>query len=349
MNRLGLAKWCSFQASLAINGGAPLTARRELEEALKHLDRPWESVEVRATKAKREQPVRGTRDGTPAIRTSEGRPLSPGLHRGLSMADYQRIDALGSGRLGDLATSPLEYRYRFAHPEPETEATRLGTALHVAVLEPERFEQLYACEPDVEKIGGAKPRATNAYREACAELEASGRIVLRTEPMTAVLEMALAVRRHPHAAAVLAKAPEREVTALWDRDGRLCRARVDILGDGIAADLKTTRDLARFSPWEIVKHGYHVQAGHYTDGLRRLGREVRHYFLIAVDSAAPHDVGVFVFDDPTLAACQLKCDWLFQQLAECEAADRWPGQFPDVVPAQLPEALVAELAEEEVA
>ena len=61
----------------------------------------------------------------------------PGLHRGLPMAEYQAIDAMGSGRLEWLHVSALHYRWMLEHPPETTEAQHLGTALHMAVLEPD--------------------------------------------------------------------------------------------------------------------------------------------------------------------------------------------------------------------
>jgi exodeoxyribonuclease VIII len=274
--------------------------------------------------------------------------MTPGLHHGVPMADYLALDALGSTRLGWLAVSPLHYRYRLGSPREETDATRLGTALHMAVLEPQRFAEQYACEPDPAMVapGNAKPRATNAYRAAVADMEAAGFTVLRADVRATVGGMANAVLGHPHAARLLERAPEREVTALWDLDGRPCRARVDLLGSNVAADLKTTRSLKTFSPWELTRYGYYRQASWYLDGLRRLGCYVERFFFIAVESTPPHDVGVFVMDPATLDIGLIECESLLKKLVECEHAGEWPGMFPDVQQAQLSDALVAQLVED---
>jgi exodeoxyribonuclease VIII len=275
--------------------------------------------------------------------------LEQGLHAGISMDRYQRIDALGSSRLGRLALSPLHYIHGLETEPEDTESTVLGTAVHVAVLEPELFDHYYAAEPDLNLVApdAAKPRATKAYREAVCELEASGKVVLRAETMDRVRAMTAAIQEHPHAKALLKQGPKRELTMLWHRDRRLCRGRIDMLGDRVAGDLKTTRDLRRFSPWEIVKHSYHLQAAWYATGLDTLGLQIEHWCWLAVESCAPFDVGVFVLDDATLHVCQAKCEALVEQLEECEETGHWPGMFPDVVQATLPDGLLAEFAEVE--
>src|SRR6185503_13815919 len=130
--------------------------------------------------ANREQAERGERSA---------RLASVGLHHGVPMREYLKIDALGSSRLEHLAVSPLHYRYMSTQPDEETDAQELGTALHVAVLEPDLFDSAYVIEPDIARIGGAKPRATNAYKEAVATLEFEGRTVLKAEAMAKVLSM----------------------------------------------------------------------------------------------------------------------------------------------------------------
>jgi hypothetical protein len=279
------------------------------------------------------------------LSTSGG--LAPGFYAGVPLKQYLTLNALGSTELEWLNVSPLHYRYMRARTAaPDSEALARGTALHTAVLEPDLFAERYASEPDIDAIGGAKPRATNAYKEAVAELEASGRSVLKNGIAAEIRAMAVSVLSHPHAYKVLTKSPERETTAFWERDGRLCRGRFDALGDGLLADLKTTRSLRSFSPFAITNLGYYRQAGWYVDGLRRLGRDIKHMFFVAVESVPPYDVGVFVLDAAALAAGQIECDRLLAKLASCELTGEWPGMFPDVQQAILSDAVVAQLAEE---
>lgn len=275
--------------------------------------------------------------------------LPPGLHRGIPMADYLALDAMGSGRLEWLNVSPLHYRYMLEQPREETAAQALGTALHTAVLEPDLFQNRYVCEPlDVAPLN-AKPRATNAYKDAVAELEKDGHIVLREDVMAKVRAMANAVRGHTHARRLLERATDRELTMVWERDGHLCRGRADLLGPGLMADLKTTRNLRDFSPWAITKLGYFRQAGWYWDGAAQLERALQYFYFIAVESLPPYDVGVFVLDPAAIVCGTEDCDRLMKLLGECERTGQWPGMFPNVVTANVTDAMIGQLADEAVA
>ena len=271
--------------------------------------------------------------------------LGVGLHRGVPMAKYQELDALGSSRIEYLGISPLHYKHRLTTPEKATDATSLGTAVHMAVLEPALFASTYADEPDLALIGGAKPRATKAYAEAVNEIESVGRIVLKGDVMEKVVAMAASVNAHPHAAAILKRCQEREVTALWNLNGRVCRGRIDALGDLAMADIKTTRKLRDFSPWTVTRMGYYRQQGFYREGLRKLGREINHVFLVAVENVAPYDVGVWTLDGTTLEIGFQECTRLVAKLGECERVGRWPGMYPDMQQAQLTDAIALQLPE----
>lgn len=270
-----------------------------------------------------------------------------GLTRGVAMSEYHELDALGSTHLGWLAVSPLYYRHMRSQPPEETDALALGTAVHTAALEPELFDLAYVLEPDPETVapGAAKPRATKAYRSAVEALEESGRKVLRGDTMEQIRLMAISVRTHPHAAKLLERAPEREVTVLWYEYGRRCRARADLLGDGLLADLKTTRDLSRFNPWAISDLGYYRQAAWYQRGLAAHGKTIKHSFLVAVESSPPYDVGVFVLDPTAIEFGHAECEHLLRVLAECEETKNWPGMYPDVVSGQISPALAERLTE----
>ncbi len=261
-------------------------------------------------------------------------PIQLGIHQGVSQREYLATPGLGFSALQSLSISPLHYRYSMSQPGYDTDATFLGTALHAAVLQPDAFAAQYVYEPDLaELVPDAKsPRATNIYKAWVAEQAAIGRSVLKPDTGDAIRRMVDAIHGHPHAKAALAKAPEREVALIWERDGRRCRGRADALGPGVLIDVKTTRDLRSFSPWIISRMGYHRQFGWYRDGLERLGRTVDHCIVIAVDPEA-------------VAYGAESCGQLLDLLSDCERADKWPGQFPNVERGMLTDAIVAGMVE----
>jgi exodeoxyribonuclease VIII len=283
----------------------------------------------------------------------ESQPIG-GFYRDVMMAEYLKYDAMNAGQLEWLEVSPLHYRYRLGQPAEESPSLALGTALHAAVLEPDLFEKRFVLEPLEVAAGNAKPRATKAYKDAVADIEQGGFTVLRTDVMEKVRAMALSIAAHTQVGRLLPKARERELTMLWwgwphGKTGkpRLCRGRADLLGEGWVADIKTTRSLRDFSPYEMTRDGYHRKAAWYIDGLSRLGREITRFYFIAVESAPPHDVGVFELEQAALVCGSVRNEQLMMTLAACERDDRWPGMFPGPVMATVTDRAFESMPEDE--
>ena len=272
--------------------------------------------------------------------------LGTGLHTGIPFPEYLKLDAMGSSRLEWLAVSPMHYRYMLTQPAEESPSLSLGTALHAAVLTPEIFAKEFLLEPVDQMPLTAKPRATKVYREAVAELEAGGFTVLRTDVMETVRAMAASVHAHPWASKVLARCPLRELTMIWDRNGRRCRGRIDALGNDLVADLKSTRSLAKFSPWAITDYGLHRQTAFYREGLAAGDLHPKQRYFIAIESSAPFDCGVFVLDDAALVAGANDVERLLLRLDECEHTNVWPGQFPNIETATVSDRALGEAADE---
>jgi exodeoxyribonuclease VIII len=67
------------------------------------------------------------------------------------MTTYADIEAVNWSSLKHMSVSPLHYQHRLKNPQPSSAAMRMGTAIHCALLEPERFRDTYLVEPDFGK------------------------------------------------------------------------------------------------------------------------------------------------------------------------------------------------------
>src|ERR1700743_2010135 len=66
------------------------------------------------------------------------------LMKNLPREDYDNIDALNASRMSLLLKSPRHFQMNI---HKETDAMKLGTAIHMAYLEPMLFKQRYVSEP----------------------------------------------------------------------------------------------------------------------------------------------------------------------------------------------------------
>jgi exodeoxyribonuclease VIII len=96
--------------------------------------------------------------------------LKPGLYTNLSEDQYHASDGISSHGLNTIARSPLHYWAAYLNPEKsskkETPALKIGSAIHRAILEPDKFESMYIREPQITDYKGVLDKLDD-YKEAC--------------------------------------------------------------------------------------------------------------------------------------------------------------------------------------
>lgn len=222
----------------------------------------------------------------------------------MNFEEYCAIDALNWTRFRAFFRSPLHYR----HPPPYTDTTGrlIGRAVHALALEGR--EDFAAFE------GDRRGKAWTDFRDA-----RPGTDILRATEADTVRAMAAAVRSRG-----LFVGAEVEVSLTWSESGRPCKGRADWLGGDFVADLKTCGPLDVFArtAWRSM---YVHQLAWYGRGAG-----VDRAYLVGVEAAFPHDVGVFEVPSILIDKANAEIDDALARLARCEAADVWPGAFPDV-------------------
>jgi hypothetical protein len=273
-----------------------------------------------------------------------------GTHSGIPEADYHSAEGVSQSQLKVLRDkSPAHLRWKLDHPELPTEAMRLGSAIHDAILLPDQFEALWSV---------AKPCAgTTAKGDPCSRVgkyslgddewychhhappEAYVADTLKPDWLPIIAGVRNAIAKHPKAKRLLEGDPE--VSAWWEdeRTGLLCKGRFDMLSSvtPTIVDLKTTRNAA---PGEFTRQiyamGYYIQAAHYMRGARTLGIEAQHYVLIAVEKEPPFGVAVYRISGEAIQAGEQELDRLLDIYAECERTGSWPGYGDTVHDITLP-------------
>lgn len=167
----------------------------------------------------------------------------------------------------------------------ETDAMLYGGMMHCLALEPADFYNRYHVIDDTDKcneIGGAKPRATKAYKEwyANAVNTAGEKQIVETDDFHAARIAAENIRSNRASAKILQQATIKEKPVEWEFKNFKFHGFIDGIGERIIFDLKTCTDAApeKFQR-EIIKRGYHLQAAMY---LHAEGK-VLDYYIIAVD------------------------------------------------------------------
>lgn len=250
------------------------------------------------------------------------------------------MDSVGAGGLRELARSPLHHWWANRRPPREvkepTPSQRLGTAIHAAVLEPERFASDFAVAPDVDRRFKAGKEAYAEFLESIGDAE----IISASDHATALI---IAQRVHESALGRMFFEGETrtELSVYWtDRaTGVRCRIRPDLVPSGhpVLVDLKScssAQDVRfRNAAWDW---GYHVTAAFYVDGWKAATGEKRDYVFAAWEKEEPYANAWYFAEDEVLEAGRTEYRRLLRIYAECLDSDNWPGYSEQLQPLLLP-------------
>ncbi len=249
------------------------------------------------------------------------------------------LGEVSNSALKRVLRSPAHYKAWVdeAEPQADTPTLAFGRAFHCALLEPERFAEDYAVEPD---FGDCRYKDAKANRDAWRSAN-QGRIGLSAEDCHRIESMLATVRAHPWAARAI-RDGHSEVTLRWtdEATGLPNKARADYFVNGRARfclDVKTCEDA---SPAAFVRsiatYGYHVQHAHYCEGFRVLDLPLQNYLLLAVESQIPHAAALYHIDAEAEARGFELRDRGIGRIATCLAANDWPAYSRDITALSLP-------------
>ena len=262
----------------------------------------------------------------------------------MSFQLYSQIEAMNWSRLKVIDKSPLAFQWALRHPREETEAMAFGTAFHLALLEPELFQESYVVTPDFGDLRAVEGRTTkeegkaNKLRKAEWLDKNQGKSFLDAGDADRIASMVAAVQAHGPARDCLRGAKEQVIQWVDGPTGLACKARVDVRGDRIV-DVKTATDVSpRGFGRQAANLLYHGQVAWYNDGAIAAGVATRlelPRFLVA-QSVAPFDVAVYEVSAIQLEAGRKLWRRLLDRFFSCSATDWWPGVAPTVKTLDLP-------------
>jgi exodeoxyribonuclease VIII len=254
----------------------------------------------------------------------------------LSMADYHANAGWGSSdlkamRLGPPAMVP----WRKANPSEDTDATRLGTAVHCAILEPHRFPAIYAHKPEGMTFASKEGKA---WRDDPCRASAK---VLTHDEWCAVEQIVAAFDGKGIARDALGAAEGVEASVFWNdpMTGEKCKGRPDWFDSDCVYDLKVSRHAVEASiAFRAYAEGWMHQLAHYRTGLYEAGVPVRLGRLVVIGPQPPQAHRVFCIEvkEAALDVMAMENALTVKRLQECRLANDWPGTLDDWVKVEPP-------------
>lgn len=268
--------------------------------------------------------------------------MKEGIFDGISNADYHADKETYSSSLIKLMHTPALAKHAMNEPHEQKEVYRIGTAIHIKVLEPELFTKQFFTGINVPRRG--KDNLTEwadffAIRggynivdnftaaEWYGEFEKqTGMSILTPDEIEFINLMAESVSNNKIAFNLL-KDGKSEQSIYWtdEETGLNLRVRPDYLGASIS-DLKSTKSAyAPFFAKSAYDLGYHISQAMYQDGIEKVTGEYKDFKFICVEKKEPYLCAVHSFNNESIAFAEKKYREYLRKLASCIDLDYWQG------------------------
>lgn len=245
----------------------------------------------------------------------------------LPFADYLALDRWGSSALRAMRRGPpARVQWERANRKEETEATRLGTAVHCALLTPDLYARTYCVKPEGMTFAS---REGKAWRDAP---ERAGLTILPHDVGLTVAAIVGALLSKPAVSESLGRAAAKEASLFWDCPitGEPCKARPDWIEGKWIYDLKVSRHAGgERIALRAYAEGWMHQLAHYRTGAMTLGLPVVGGRLVVVEPAPPHFVWTLEVKTDALDLLELENIETLKALRDCRLSGKWPGTPDD--------------------
>jgi exodeoxyribonuclease VIII len=281
--------------------------------------------------------------------------VQPGVYDNIQAEDYHRILGLTKSGLMMMRKSPAHFWHWMTSPsDPSTKAMHIGTATHLAVFEPEKWndEIIVVPEDAPKKPTKAQMDAKKPSEDAVASIawwkkfneEAGNKIILTSEEEATVRAMSAMVRNNAEVLPYLIHPSAKIETSIVSVEkvkglDIVCKGRCDLItmDNTVILDLKTCEDASAegFSK-SFMSFGYWMQAAHYIAICRASGIPIERFLFVAVEKNPPYCTAVYELDAESLEKAFLIRQRLMENLSDCIARNEFPAYTKGVNALTMP-------------
>jgi hypothetical protein len=254
--------------------------------------------------------------------------IQPGIYQGIPNESYHAGPGISKSGLWTIHTqSPAHFRFGV---RKQSDAFDFGEACHLAILQPEDFEQIV--------FRGPEDRRGNKWKDAAEFCAAESKLLLTAGDYDGVLAIRDAVHANAWINGIITGGKrEIEPSGYWidPTTGELCRCRPDLwrADIGVMLDVKSTRSahpdaFAR----AVVNYGYHAQEAHYTDGwnhalsaAERGDEPVQGFVFLAWEKEPPYAFAVYELPPSIVEEGRAIIRNALTAYAACRATGNWPA------------------------
>lgn len=266
-------------------------------------------------------------------------PKAPGVEPQIHTAEalsheayHADRSAVSSSQLKLILRSPLHFQHGLQAPHVETSAMRIGTAIHTALLEPERFRNIYRVAPEKGRSAADKLAFAN-YVTAHPD-----KILISRSEMDMVEAVQQAVARHQLASRIL-RMGQAETSIFWHdpETGIRCKCRPDLLvSPWLILDIKTTEDASEEAFMRsCAQYRYDLSAAMYREGVWHATQKSLDFVFLAVEKKPPFAVALYRASDQFLEHGDMLFRRTLSTLKDCRQTGVYRGYQPDGVISEI--------------
>lgn len=249
----------------------------------------------------------------------------------MDFKEYLARKELSASGLKNLSVSPAYFMHKKLNPDEETDAMRIGSAIHESILTPDLFNSNYVAAPACDKRTTAGKAVFAAFEESN-----KGKKVLSAKDFELVTNIKKSVLSSPKINQML-KNGQAEHTIFWEFEGVKFKCRIDFLSPKFILDLKSTKDAKPDSfAKDCINLNYHLQLALYQECVFQTTGNRLPVIIFAIEKDAPFDYCVFQMGQDWLDLGMRKAKKLISIYKECVEKNEWPGYSKDVQQLALP-------------
>lgn len=242
------------------------------------------------------------------------------IYENLPAEDYFAIEAASNSGLKLIRRSPAHFKYK--EEKDSSKAMHMGTAIHMALLEPEKFSKHYHIAHE------AQDRNSPFYKGLAKDVGKD--LVLVAPEYRKIMGMQKAAYANKRFAGYM-KASGRNELSVVTKDpitGAQIKCRFDRKMDHLPAlDVKKCQD-ARSKEFEraITNYGYYMGVAFYKHvWLCETGERIDDFPLIAIEEDSPHGVICHDLDEVALELGRIHFREALDTYARCLDSGIWPA------------------------
>ena len=258
--------------------------------------------------------------------------------------EYHSKPHLSSHQLKEFMRSPAHYQALLARKRTRaSKAMEVGTCIHMALLEPERFQNAVLWEESCDRRSKAGKELYNEWLLSVRHdhIVISGRstrpeidnIVIGATDLDNIRGMQEAYYKQSWVAEIHSDGSdhENELSVFQEFEGVELRSRFDkVINRDILLDVKKTQDAnPRTWKYDFLRYGYGYQMAFYRMMFRlEFGKMPSDVVIVAIEEQYPHAVVPYIIPSYKLDEYEGKIIENISTFKQCSDLNEWPSYCP---------------------